>query len=124
MRMGKIKVGGKDYNACISTRVIIEIEERTGKTFDAGMSELLGNGNTADVFWVMAEMLKAGKRYADLIGEKAPEPLGYDELIDFVGPDEYGGLVQTILDTATGTSSPDVTVEDDSKNAETTKPTA
>lgn len=122
MRMGKIKVLGQEYKACLSTRIILHIEEKTGKGFEAGINELLGKGDMAGLFWLMAEMLKAGKTYADLTGEPAPEPPCYDDLIDLVGVDEYQGLVQTIIDTATDTGTPDVVVEGDSKNPETTTP--
>lgn len=122
MRMGKIKVLGKEYKACLSTRIIINIKEKTGKEFESGINELLGKGDMAGLFWLMAEMLKAGKKYADLIGEEAPEPPCYDDLIDLVGLDEYQGLVQTIIDTATDTGTPDVIVEPDPKNPETTTP--
>jgi len=118
--MGKIRVLGKDYKACLSTRIIIHIKEKTGKDFEQGINELLGQGDMDGLFWLLAEMLKAGKRYADLTGEDAPEPPCYDDLIDLIGLDEYSGLVKTIVDTATDTGTPDVVVETDPKNQQTT----
>ena len=76
------------------------------------------------MFWLMAEMLKAGKRYMELIGEETPTPPSEDDLLDLIGVNEYADLVKVITDTATETGTPEITLEDDSKNAETTTPTA
>lgn len=124
MRMGRIKVCGVEYPACLSTRVILNIKDRTGKEFDTGINELLGNGDLGGLFWLMAQMLKAGKKYMELTGETTPEPPSEEDLVDLVGIDEYAGLVKVITDTASGTGTPDVILEDDGKNLKTTEPTA
>lgn len=118
MRQGRINIAGVDYPACISTRVIINAKERTGKEYPESIVELVDNNNLEGQFWVLAQMLMAGKRYLERIGETSPEPPTEDELLDLIGLDDFKALANTIIEIATDTATPDVIV--DSKNRETT----
>lgn len=125
MTVGRITVCGQEYPACLSSRVIINIKKRSGEAdFIKGINAILGDGDVEGMFWLLAEMLTAGKRYMKLIGEDTPEPPCEDDLLDLIGINEYGALVKVITDTATETGTPEITLEGDSKNLETTTPTA
>lgn len=118
MRQGTMPIAGVKYPACISARVIINAKERTGKEFPESIADLVDNNNIEGQFWLLAQMLKAGKLYLELIGETSPEPPTEDELLDLIGLDDFQKLANTIIGIANDTSTPDVIVE--SKNRETT----
>ena len=116
MREGKVKLFGKEYPACLSTRLMVKIQEKTEKSFAQGINELLSTANIDGMFWLLSEMLIAGKKYHDLIGENTPEPPSRDELLDLIGFDDYKALSEAIYEAATNTAEADVDVEADGKN--------
>lgn len=116
MREGNVKVLGKMYPACLSTRLMIKIAEKTGKPFAQGINDLLSTDNVEGMFWLLAEMLAAGKKYHDLIGENTPDPPSEDALMDLIGLDDYSPLTDAIYDAAMTTAAADVDVETDEKN--------
>lgn len=124
MRVGQININGTKYPACLSTRVIMNIKEKTGKDFEAGINEILNAGNFEGLFWLMSQMLTAGARYNRLVGLEALEPPAEEDLLDLIGVDDYDKLTDTVLNAVVETSEPEVVLEDDGKNAKTTKPKA
>lgn len=116
MREGKVRLFGKEYPACLSTRLMVKIAEKTDKPFAEGIDELLSTNNIDGMFWLLAEMLEAGKKYHDLIGEQTPEPPSKDALLDLIGLDDYTALSEAIYDAAMTTAAADVDVETDEKN--------
>lgn len=116
MREGTVKLFGKEYPACLSTRVMIKIGEKTGKGFAEGIDDLLSVQNVDGMFWLLSEMLAAGKKYHDLLGEATPEPPNQDTLMDLIGMDDYGVLAEAIYDAAMTTATADVDIETDEKN--------
>lgn len=116
MREGKVRLFGKDYPACLSTRLLVKIQEKTGKSFAEGINELLSTNNIDGMFWLLSEMLEAGKKYHDLVGDQTAEPPTREELLDLVGFDDYSALAEAIYGAATTTATADVDVESDEKN--------
>lgn len=116
MKEGRINILGKEYPACLSTRMMIKVTEKTGKPFQEGIAELLDTNNIDGMFWVLSEMLEAGKRYHDLIGDKTPQPPTLDTLLDSVGLDSFNDLSDAIFKAAVSTSTADVEIEADEKN--------
>lgn len=116
MREGKVKLFGKEYPACLSTRLMMKISEKTGKGFAEGINDLLTTDNIDGMFWLLAEMLEAGKKYHDLVGDNTPEPPSKEVLMDLIGMDDYSPLAEAIYDAATTTAAADVDVESDEKN--------
>lgn len=116
MTVAKIKLLGKEYPACLSTEVMINIQDKTEKAFTEGINELLSMDNIDGMFWLLAEMLEAGKKYYDLIGKDAPEPPNREALKALTGFDDYQALVDSIYSAATTTTAADVDVETDEKN--------
>lgn len=116
MREGKVKLLGKEYPACLSTRLMAKIVDKTGKSFVEGINDLLTPNNIEGMFWLLAEMLDAGKRYHQLLGDETPTPPNHDTLMDLIGIDDYSALTAAIYDAATASSAADVDVETDGKN--------
>lgn len=67
MRTGTVNIHGKEYMICFSTRVIVRIEEKYGD-YTKGLESILSGGKASDVFWLLAEMIEAGSRYARMEG--------------------------------------------------------
>lgn len=71
MRTGKITVNGLDYITCLSTRVLVALEERGGDA-DKELSRILKSAKLSDLFWLLAQMIDAGNRYAKIEGWTTP----------------------------------------------------
>ena len=124
MKIGYIKINGRKYPACLSSRVIMNIKEYTGKNFTDGINEILKADNFEGLFWLMSQMLDAGMRYSRLIGDEVTEPPKEEDLLDLIGIDDYGKLTDTVTAVVVDTAEPEVVLEGDEKNAKTTKPKA
>lgn len=116
MKEGKIKLFGTEYPACLSIRMMDKISEKTGKPFQEGIAELLDSNNYKGMMWVLAEMLEAGKRHHDLIGDKTPTPPTMDYLLDALGLTDFSDLSEAIYKAAVDTATADVEIETDEKN--------
>lgn len=88
MRTKRIKIADKEYLACFSSRVLVSLEERGGNA-DKALADILNGLKVKDVFWLLAELLNAGDRYAKEEGIENPGQITVDELLDRVGVDEY-----------------------------------
>lgn len=121
MKEAKIKLLGSERPMCFSTRVLCDAEEKFGgleKMFDA-----MSSGTTRErmntIFWVLAAMLKAGERRAQLNGEECPKAPDAEALPDLFGVDDLTALVQSIKEAIVSDSRRDV-LADAPKNAEAT----
>ena len=120
MRTGKVKIRGKDYITCFSTRVLLALEEREGNS-DKALQQILSNGKVTDMFWLLAQMIDAGDRYAKIEGLDNPGTLTFDEIIDSIGVDDYKTMFDALAETVKNGSTPTVQTKPP-KNAETTQP--
>lgn len=114
-------IRGTEHPLCLSTRVVCDVGEKYGDLaglYEAMNAESLGAKLDA-VLWMLAQLLRAGARYAALCGEEAPRPYTQDELADLLGVDELGGLMTAILETVTADTKREVEAEPP-KNAEAT----
>lgn len=84
MRTGTMEINGKVYLLCFSARVIKACTERYGSlenVFDA----LQTNDEIKaldESFWLLAEMMDAGERYAKIEGMENPKALTQEDLYD------------------------------------------
>ena len=107
MRTSKITVAGTEYITCLSTRVLVALEERGGDA-DKELARIMQGKKLADLFWLLAQMIDAGDRYAKLEGMDNPGTLSLDELIDRMGPDDYEAMTGALADTVRAGSTPTV----------------
>ncbi len=92
MRTGTIKLRGKTYLVCISARVMIALEEKMGAEADTALEHVLTGQESKQLFWLLAQMIDAGDRYAKLEGLDNPGTVSEEELIDLVGLDDLQNL--------------------------------
>lgn len=123
MRQGKITLHGRDYPLCFSTQVVCDVADKYGDM--EGMYQALNDDNLSAslraTMWILAEMSKAGERYARLLGEDPPPALTEQELFDSFGVDDLMILSRAILDVITDGARRDVEAEPP-KNGEATQP--
>ena len=74
----------------------------------------------SDLFWLLAQMIDAGDRYAKLEGLENPGKLTLDEIIDRVGIDDYQTMFGAIATAVKTGNTPSVQVKPE-KNAKTTR---
>ena len=118
MRTGTVNIHGKEYMICFSTRVIVQIEEKYGD-YTKGLESILSGGKASDVFWLLAEMIEAGSRYARMEGMADAGTLTLDELLDTMGLDDFQSAFAAVTQTTKDGLTPHVEVEP-AKNAKTT----
>ncbi len=84
MKTVNVTIGGEKRVLCYSLRVVNAIEDTFGG--EAEMRAKLSSGKTSQAIdittWLMAQMMLAGKQYADKNGIPCPEPLTQDDLLD------------------------------------------
>lgn len=84
MKTIAVQIGGEKRILCYSLRVVNAIEDAFGG--EAEMRAKLSSGKTSQAIdvttWLMAQMMLAGKQYADKNGIPCPEPLTQDDLLD------------------------------------------
>lgn len=123
MRQGKLSIRGRDYPLCFSTRVVCDVADRYGDM--EGMYNALSDDNLSAslgaTMWILAEMSKAGERYARLLGEDPPPALTEEELYDSFGVDDLQTLYMAIMNVVTDGTRRDVEAEPP-KNGEATQP--
>ena len=101
MRVSKIKINNKEYPACFSTRVAFACEERSGsvaKELDKVSKESQA-GKLKELFWLIYELLKAGKKYSELEGIETEPLISYEDMLDSVGVSDYKYLVSSVTET-------------------------
>lgn len=118
MKAREININGKTYLACFSTRVMLALEKRGGSV-EHELNKILESQKLEDMFWLLHQMLCAGRRYALNEGLEPPPEISYDYLIDSVGIEDYQGLFGKIGQVITGDSTPTVETAP-AKNTEAT----
>lgn len=107
MKTGKITINGKEYITCLSTRVLIALEERGGNA-DKELSRIMKDAKLSDLFWLLAQMIDAGDRYAKLEGIENPGSITLEHLMDAMGPDDYEKLTEAMGATIKAGTTPTV----------------
>lgn len=93
MKTTIIKVNGVEYPAVFSTRVLTNMEEKTGKPFEQAMTEIMQENSISTMFWLVDQLLQAGYKYTKAQGDAGVKiPPSYDDLLDIVGVDDYSEL--------------------------------
>ena len=99
MRSGKITINDKEYAICMSTRVLMGLEER-GLTLDSVFAD--DSKRVTNIFTLLALMIDAGRRWCVANGEDDPGALTLDELMDSTAVDQYQDIVQSITTVIAG----------------------
>lgn len=118
MRTVDFDINGKKYPLCFSTRVLCNVTEKFGgldKMSAAMVSEDL-SVKLETMLWALGEMLKAGKKYCDLMGEKANDPPKSEDLADLFGIDDLKDISPKIYEAITSGTKREVEA-DPPKNA-------
>ena len=90
MRTTKIKLLGKEYTLCCSTRFVSKMEETHG-TFQDYLNKLM-EGKVADKLDTLEEMLRAGFIYDTREGLNPPEPPSREDILDGTALDVFGAI--------------------------------
>ena len=120
MRTGKIKIGDKEYLGCFSTRVLANVEDYTGMSFETGLKDILEKKSIKDIIWFVSQLINAGDRYAKMEGIDNPGTLDEDEIYDLVGVDDYEDVFSEIGDIVKSGTKPEIELKP-AKNAKTTQ---
>lgn len=107
MRTGKINIKGKEYMTCLSARVLRSLEERGGDA-DKELARIMQGRKLGDLFWLLAQMIDAGNRYAEMEKLENPGALTLDELLDSLGPDDFEIMTVALADTVKAGTTPTV----------------
>lgn len=94
MRVCEIEIDGKQYPICFSTRVAIACQERAGSP--EKVLNKIASEDIQEIFWLLTQMIAAGCGYKKMNGEETPTPIGYEELVDIVGVDDYPSMFTAI----------------------------
>ena len=113
-----IVIGKHTYKACFSTRVLLALEARGGDS-EKELQRILNDKSVADMFWLLHQMLDAGRRYSIIEGVEPPPEISYDDLLDLVGMDDYGAMFAQMASTIADDKTPTV-VACSAKNMEAT----
>ena len=120
MKIVNVTIGGEKRVLCYSLRVVNAIEDAFGG--EAEMRAKLSSGKTSQAIdvttWLMAQMMAAGKQYADKNGIPCPAPLSQDDLLDNCDVNDMLEMQMQIQNALAVGSQQDVQAE--SKNAEAT----
>lgn len=113
MRTAKIKINRKEYLLCFSTRVMRDCTERYGGIEKIG--EALSGKDMVkmldECFWLLAQMMAAGAKYAAVEGLPNPEPLSIDDLYDLCSVDDMLDMKTHIMETISEGSRREIEVE-------------
>lgn len=119
MKTGTITLQGKQYITALSTRVMVHIQDRSGRTVTEELQHIIDDTDIKDLFWFINEMLVAGDVYATKEHIEHNTPPSFDDLLDLVGVDEYSTMFNSLAETIKNGMSADL--EAQSKNAVTTQ---
>lgn len=119
MKTGTIKIAGKSHLICLSTRVIVEIEDRFGD-YESGLNEIMAAKKIKDLFWLISRMIAAGTRYAAMEGLETAGNLTEDELYDLTDVGSYESIFSDAIAAVAGGLEPKIEAVA-SKNGKTTQ---
>lgn len=120
MRTGKIKIGDKEYLGCFSTRVLANVEDYTGMSFETGLKDILEKKSIKDIIWFVSQLINAGDRYAKMEGIDNPGTIDEDEIYDLVGVDDYEDVFGSIGEIVKAGTKPEIELKP-TKNAKATQ---
>lgn len=122
MRIGSIRIDGKQHILCFSVRVVRHCAERYGSV--NGLYAALSNENELEALdealWILSEMMQAGDKYAKLHGLQNEPCMTPDGLEDACDLSDFLQMKSAIVLTITNGKKTDVEAES-SPNAEATQ---
>ena len=113
MRAATISIDGQRHLLCFSTRVIRAVTERYGdiaKLYESISTEDPVH-NLDESIWLLATMMDAGARYAQMHGLDNPAPLAAEQLYDACDISDFAQLRLSIMETVTNGQQTHVEVE-------------
>lgn len=124
MKLIEVPIGNQTYYARFSTRILVALEDRNqdkGGPGDAQaeLNAIMASGKMSALFWLLAQMLEAGRRAAELEGMTPPPAITYEELLDKTGLEDYDQMF-TLVSQAIYTDSKTTVETAPAKNAEAT----
>ena len=120
MRIGRIKIGDKEYLGCFSTRVLANVEDYTGMSFETGLNDILKKKSIKEIVWLIAQLINAGDRYANMEGIDNPGAITEDDIYDMVGVDDYEDVFSSIGEIVKAGTKPEIELKP-TKNAKATQ---
>lgn len=99
MRTGSVNLQGQTFPICLSTRVVMALEEK-GLTLETVFQD--ESKQLTNVFFLLSKMLEAGYNWQRLNGEEPKKPPTLDDIIDTVGVDDYEPIINSIAETLHG----------------------
>ena len=124
MNYAKIDINGKTYPLALTARVIDNLQAINGDEWNNELDRILNSNRMRDMFWLLAQMMDAGRRSCKYEGIETPMPPDVEELLDTVHLNRMTEMAESIKLAVSMSASPDVTLEDDGKNLKATDPTA
>lgn len=122
MRTVKLPIAGKERILCFSVRVMRACSERFGSF--SGIYKAMAADNETErldsVIWLLAELMKAGDRYAKANDMENPAPLSADDLLDHCDVADFVQLRGVITQAISAGSQTNIEVEP-GKNGEATQ---
>ena len=124
MKLVEVPIGNQVYYARFSLRVMTALEDRSlirGGSGDsqAELDDILASNRPSGIFWLLAQMLEAGRKAAELDGLNAPPQLSYEELLDRVGLEDFDDMFTLVSKALYADSNPTVETAP-AKNGEAT----
>ena len=77
MKLIEVPIGGQRYYARFSTRILVALEERNAANGGSGdpqeeLNAIMASGKMSALFWLLAQMLEAGRKAAEMEGLTPP----------------------------------------------------
>lgn len=116
-KVGIVTVCGIKYKACLSTRVLIALEDKSNRSAQDELERILNAGKMKDLFWLLAEMMNAGYVYSKKMfpEEDIPKPPTYDELVDGTLITDYAEMFAQLKLAVKESSKSDVEIQNEKK---------
>lgn len=101
MKLIEVPIGNQIYYARFSTRILVALEERNQENGGPGdsqaeLSAIMASGKMSALFWLLTQMLEAGRRAAELEGMTPPPPITYEALLDKTGLEDYDQMFSLV----------------------------
>lgn len=110
----RVEIGGKNYLLCQSLRV-------AAMSVAISRKELKEEETVNEVVDMLKTLMDGGHKYALKMGIENPEPLTKDEILDYLGMDDFKRIIATIQAATLESSKRTIEVEppkDSKKNGE------
>lgn len=119
MRTTKVKLLGKEYTLCCSTRFVAQMEETHG-TFQAYLNKLV-EGKVADKLDALEQMLQAGYVYDTREGLHPPEPPSREDILDGTALDDFAEINNAVFGAITAGNTRKVEAKSSKKDSGATQ---